>query len=312
MNQLTEADKYLLSQIRSGSEQAWCQLVDRYQGRLLAFARRRVHRQADPEDMVQETFMYFLKGLTQFRGQASIETYLFTILRRKIADCYRGKAANICLLEDVFQTAGEEEPTNFPAEPASAEPTASWYARRSEEYNLRSKVLSAALRELINGFKKSLNFRDLQIVEMIFYSQLRNKDVGKIANLGEKQIALLKHRYLKQIQQRVARHLRADTPAATGINDWGRQFPHRADLVLSDIWREQRLSCLKRSTVGAYLLGTLDQPWQDYVTFHLERLGCQFCRANLEDLQQQITNSEAKALRNRIRESTVGFLRKSL
>src|SRR5207253_8421126 len=44
MAQLTEADRYLLSQITGGDSSAWSQLVQRYQGRLLAFARGRMHR----------------------------------------------------------------------------------------------------------------------------------------------------------------------------------------------------------------------------------------------------------------------------
>ena len=42
MNEWTEAERYMLDQIRRGSGEAWSQLVERYQGRLTAFARRRV------------------------------------------------------------------------------------------------------------------------------------------------------------------------------------------------------------------------------------------------------------------------------
>ena len=78
--------------------------------------------------------------------------------------------------------------------------------------------------------------------------------------------------------------------------------------MLSRIWQEHRLSCPKRSTIGAYLLGTLAQPWHDYVAFHLDQLGCHFCRANLSDLQREQSGSQPRALRDRILESTVGFL----
>jgi RNA polymerase sigma-70 factor (ECF subfamily) len=84
MSELTEAERYLLESIRQGDADAWSQLVQRYQGRLLAFAHGRMRRSADAEDLVQETFLAFLKGLAAFRGQANLETYLFTILRRKI------------------------------------------------------------------------------------------------------------------------------------------------------------------------------------------------------------------------------------
>ena len=40
MAELTQADRYLLDQIRRGDGEGWSALVARYQGRLLAFARR--------------------------------------------------------------------------------------------------------------------------------------------------------------------------------------------------------------------------------------------------------------------------------
>jgi hypothetical protein len=88
------------------------------------------------------------------------------------------------------------------------------------------------------------------------------------------------------------------------------QLPEQFDAVLADIWQEQRLSCPKRSTIGAYMLGTLEPAWQDYVAFHLDKLGCQFCRANLADLQKQNQAGQSSVLRQKILNSTAGFLRK--
>jgi hypothetical protein len=47
------------------------------------------------------------------------------------------------------------------------------------------------------------------------------------------------------------------------------------------------------------------------VDFHLNRLGCRFCRANLEDLRRRDVEDKSQSLYVRIMESTVGFLRKS-
>ena len=41
------ADSYLVDEIRKGSQAAWRQLIERYQGRLLAFARTRTPSLAD-------------------------------------------------------------------------------------------------------------------------------------------------------------------------------------------------------------------------------------------------------------------------
>nr|HPZ98903.1 RNA polymerase subunit sigma [Phycisphaerae bacterium] len=59
----------------------------------------------------------------------------------------------------------------------------------------------------------------------------------------------------------------------------------------------------------AWMLGTLEPAWTDYVRFHVERLGCRFCRANLDDLEQQTATEPAQTFRDRILQSTIGFLK---
>ena len=60
------ADHFLVTQIRAGDQPAWRQLIERYSGRLLAFARTRTSSLSDAEDLVQETFVGFLQSLAKF------------------------------------------------------------------------------------------------------------------------------------------------------------------------------------------------------------------------------------------------------
>ena len=56
------ADEFLIEQIRDGDQGAWRRLIERYQGRLLAFARSRTARCSDAEDLVQEAFVGFARA----------------------------------------------------------------------------------------------------------------------------------------------------------------------------------------------------------------------------------------------------------
>src|SRR3954467_15307422 len=103
MAELTEADRYLLERIARGDTEGWYQLVQPYQGRLLAFARSRLNRKEEAEDLVQDTFIAFLEGLKNFRENASVETFLFTILRHKLIDFFRGKQMRVCFLQELLQ-----------------------------------------------------------------------------------------------------------------------------------------------------------------------------------------------------------------
>lgn len=72
---------------------------------------------------------------------------------------------------------------------------------------------------------------------------------------------------------------------------------------LGAIWRFYRLSCPDRGEWGSYLLGVLDPGHADYLRFHLEEVGCEYCAANLEDLkasqQAQRSVSESQAIERR-------------
>ena len=79
--------------------------------------------------------------------------------------------------------------------------------------------------------------------------------------------------------------------------------------VFARIWREERLSCLSRATLGAYELGTLDEELRDYVEFHLNVLCCPYCRSNLDDLREEAESTEASSARKlRLFESSVGYV----
>jgi RNA polymerase sigma factor (sigma-70 family) len=303
MPEISEADKYVIDQIRKGNPDGWSQLVGRYQGRLLAFARGRLNRKSEADDLDQETFITFLQNLARFRDEYSLETYLFTILRRKVIDFFRGRQTRTCFLTDVLH--GNDQSSDVtPSQLPGGEMSASWYARRDETGQRTRIILAAALAELLDRLKKSENFRDLMIVEMLFYAQLRNKDVAKIAGIDEKHVALIKHRCLKEVREHVVQRL--GTAADGGLQSASWETSDTAGSMLTEVWESQRLTCPKRSTIGRYILGTLEKPWHDYIEFHLNKLGCHFCRANLEDLQKQ-TAEERTAVQDRVMQSTIGF-----
>jgi RNA polymerase sigma factor (sigma-70 family) len=289
MTPLSDAERFLIDRVRQRDGEAWAQLVDRHQGRLLAFARGRNIPAADAEDLVQETFLHLLRGIDSFRGEASLETYLFLLLRRRMVEWLRGRRVHVCLT-------AEDSNTGIESQLPSNAPTASTYARRAEEIDQRRTALAASISQLVEGLRSTLNFRDLQLAEMLFFAQMRNIDVGTMTGLDEKHVALLKHRWIKQ--------LRITAEPGVAGDDLG------VESLLTEVWTTYRPSCPKRSTLGGYLLGTLTPEWQGYIDFHVNRLACRFCNANLDDLRRE-TASSSEQFVHRLLESSVGFFRPS-
>ena len=80
---------------------------------------------------------------------------------------------------------------------------------------------------------------------------------------------------------------------------------------LGEIWRRHRITCPSREQLGSYLLGVLPEEATDYLSFHVEVIGCRYCKANLADLQKQQaeTPEVVETRRRKYFQSSAGYLR---
>ena len=295
---LTKADKILLDGIRSGDPEIWGQFVNRFQGRLTSFSMRALNgKLSDAEDLVQETFIACIKSLNTFEGKVSLESWVFMILRRRLIDQYRKYASSkICSINDLV--ANEEDSSfNYDALDAVDDMTASRYVRNDEVvYELKTMLVSA-LKDITDKLKKKSNFRDIKIIELAFYAGLGNKKIASCIDEEPKTVGLVKHRCLEKLKEALTGKVK--------ITD-----ESNIDGMLVDLWQEQRFTCPKRSTIGSWRLGSLDEQWSEYVKFHINQLGCNICLANLEDLDNELNKkTEYDTVCQRIFESSIGFFK---
>jgi len=82
--------------------------LDEYGDELFGFTMLRVRDRACAEDLVQETFLAALKAKQSFAGRSSERSWLFGILRNKLADYYRLQSREAPLLEPGSFTPEEE------------------------------------------------------------------------------------------------------------------------------------------------------------------------------------------------------------
>ena len=90
----TDTDALLVRQVRTGDASAWRQLIERFEGRLLAFVDSRLRDRAASEDVVQETFIGFLTSLPHYDEKRDMEAYLFSIAAHKLTDHLRKQGAD--------------------------------------------------------------------------------------------------------------------------------------------------------------------------------------------------------------------------
>lgn len=73
----------------------------------------------------------------------------------------------------------------------------------------------------------------------------------------------------------------------------------RGEHSLGAVWRRERLSCPTREQLSGYLHDVLDRELRGYVEFHLQKIACPCCQANLDDLREKQTASSAQSKRRR-------------
>ncbi len=69
--------------LRSGDHGAFARFIDKYKETVFLCCRRLGLREDEAEDVASETFMAAYKGLQQYRGQAELSTWLWSIAYRR-------------------------------------------------------------------------------------------------------------------------------------------------------------------------------------------------------------------------------------
>jgi len=180
----SESDKQLVKRIRQGEAAAWQECIDLFEGRLLAFARSRLSDKTSAEDVVQETFMGFLKALPNYDDNTPLESWLFSIAAHKLIDFMRrtGRRPTVPLSVPDSQGGGDRVPSGGGR-------AASSMMRSHEKSQSEAFLVENCLQSLISDFKDSGAWERLQCVELIFVLGWPNKHVARRLNITEQAVA---------------------------------------------------------------------------------------------------------------------------
>lgn len=72
-------DEELVRRCKAGDEAAFNEIIKRHRNKIFAIAHSVLHNHADAEEIVQDTFIRAHRGLSQFRGDSSLATWLHHI-----------------------------------------------------------------------------------------------------------------------------------------------------------------------------------------------------------------------------------------
>jgi RNA polymerase sigma-70 factor (ECF subfamily) len=193
-------DDALLASFRAGDDRALAKLLERYAPSIHRFGVKMCRDPEDAKDVLQETLLAAARGLREFRGGASLSTWLFTIARSFCIKKRRqrvGAPSEIVSLEsDAGRAiaAGGEAPDELAG---------------SREIGA---ALDAAIAALDPIYREVLVLRDVE--------GLTAPEVASVLGIGVDAVKSRLHRARVAVRERMAPLLDpAEAPAQTGCPD---------------------------------------------------------------------------------------------
>jgi RNA polymerase sigma-70 factor, ECF subfamily len=198
MAQTPQSDTLLVERIRSGATDAWSELIDRYEGRLLAFVDSRLRGRAASEDVVQETFIGFLTSLPNYDRRRPLESYLFSIAAHKLTDHLRREGRRPALpLSSTATTGGGTWELPGSGRPASS------IARSGERRELEAEAIAHGIAEQIENWRAKGDWQKIKCMELLFVRGAANKEVAAMLGITEQQVANFKFDFLDRLRKLV-------------------------------------------------------------------------------------------------------------
>jgi RNA polymerase sigma-70 factor, ECF subfamily len=189
-----EMDVELLAELREGNEDAFVRLVERYQGRMLRFARSMVPTAAVAEEVVQDTWMAVVTGLERFEGRSSLKTWLFRILAN------RARTAGARERRGGAPAGPAVDPSCFDASGAWIHPVEPWTDRSDDR--LDAARWMPVMRAALDGLPE----RQRQVVMLRDVEGLSSDDVCDALGVSKGNERLLLHRGRTKLRQVLQAH----------------------------------------------------------------------------------------------------------
>ncbi len=195
----SDAEALLVQQVRAGDASAWRQLIERYEGRLLAFVDSRLRDRAASEDVVQETFIGFLTSLPHYDEKRDMEAYLFSIAAHKLIDHLRKQGRR-----PIDQFGSDDHGRPLDEVPGVGRPASS-IARSGERRKAEERLLTDAVGQLVREWLNRGDYDRLRCLELLMVKGWANKDVAKYLGLTEQAVASYKFQTIGRLKEMARR-----------------------------------------------------------------------------------------------------------
>jgi RNA polymerase sigma-70 factor (ECF subfamily) len=171
---VSEEDARILRGLRSGIEGAYEELIERYEQQLFGMVYRLLGNQSDTSDVVQEVFLKVFRGVSTFREQSSLRTWIYRIAVNE-ANNQRRWFVRHCRMEVPLEETRPEHPNSIEY---ALDPGRSPFEQAMDSET--RTLIERALTQINPVFRTAVVLRDIQNLSYEEIAEILQVSLGTV------------------------------------------------------------------------------------------------------------------------------------
>lgn len=175
-------DNEIIGRVLQGEQNAYAELVSRYQNYVFTLAMRMIKSREDAEEVAQDVFVKAYRSLADFRGEAKFSTWLYTITNTTCITFLRKKKLQVYSLdsEKVFEVAD------------------------SKDSGLRANVIEQKSRvNMVNEAIAMLSPDDAEIITLFYNAEQSLEEIAAILHIETNAAKVRLHRARGRLKEKM-------------------------------------------------------------------------------------------------------------
>jgi RNA polymerase sigma factor (sigma-70 family) len=178
-------DNEIISRVLKGEQNAYAELVNRYQAYVFTLVLRMIKSREDSEEVAQDVFIKAYRSLADFRGESKFSTWLYTIANTTSITFLRKKKLDVHSLdnEKVFEVADSKD-SGF----------------RANLVEQKSRV------NMVNEAIAMLSPDDAEIITLFYKAEQNLEEISRILRLETNTVKVRLHRARTRLKEKMEKN----------------------------------------------------------------------------------------------------------
>jgi len=178
-------DNEIISKVLKGEQNAYAELVNRYQAYVFTLVFRMIKSREDAEEVAQDVFIKAYRSLADFRGESKFSTWLYTIANTTSITFLRKKKLDVHSLdnEKVFEVADSKD-SGF----------------RANLVEQKSRV------NMVNEAIAMLSPDDAEIITLFYKAEQNLEEISRILRLETNTVKVRLHRARTRLKEKMEKN----------------------------------------------------------------------------------------------------------